>query len=223
MYDKNHMNFGWIRTLRYEFERERQPEIQACCLLVRCHCIRQRGERPDWHPWRCKLRDSVIEFTRRPTSCRCTQQKATWSATSFNLLLHGHLEKGREKPLRSLVSVHSKQIGNTVQSINVTESFTVVLFALGIIEFRANCNKYFKLDLMGEQAFVNQQRLSGVLTFIRVEAEGQVQVLLSEADGLRICCTVRQQSLSNAQMLLSVSNEFSIRVICIKYNIWAKV
>lgn len=42
-----------------------------------------------------------------------------------------------------------------------------VLFALGIIKFRANSNKYhLKLDLKGELAFVYQQRLSGVLTSI---------------------------------------------------------
>lgn len=43
----------------------------------------------------------------------------------------------------------------------------VIVFALGIIQFKANSNKYhLKLELKGELAFVYQQRLSGVLTCI---------------------------------------------------------
>lgn len=56
---------------------------------------------------------------------------------------------------------------NIVQNIRVIDGYTVIVFALGIIKFRANSNKYhLELDLKGELAFVYQQRLSGVVTSI---------------------------------------------------------
>lgn len=55
--------------------------------FVPCHCIRQRGERPDWHPWRCKLRDSAVGFTPQLTGCHffffnltVERKKARWRA-----------------------------------------------------------------------------------------------------------------------------------------------
>lgn len=56
---------------------------------------------------------------------------------------------------------------NIVQNISVIDGNMVIVFAMGIIKFRANSNKYhLKLDLKGELAFVYQQRLSGVATSI---------------------------------------------------------
>lgn len=53
------------------------------------------------------------------------------------------------------------------KNISVIDGYMVVAFALGIINFRANSNKYhLKLDLKGELAFVHQQRLSEVATSI---------------------------------------------------------
>lgn len=54
---------------------------------------------------------------------------------------------------------------NIVQNISVIDGYTVIAFALGIIIFRANCDKYHsELDLKGEQGFVYQRGLSGVVT-----------------------------------------------------------
>lgn len=51
---------------------------------------------------------------------------------------------------------------NIVQNVSVIDGYMVIVFALGIIKFRANSHKYhLKLDLKGELAFVHQQRLSG--------------------------------------------------------------
>lgn len=150
----------------------RKSEIRACCQPVLCHCIRQRGERPDWHPWRCKLRDSAIGFTPQLTSCRYPQKKGNMKCDIIQPAASRSSGKRSRKSFRSLVNLLSKKIENIVQNLNVTESFTVFTFALGIIEFRASCNKCFKLDLMGEQAFVNQQRLSEVLTFVGGRSRG---------------------------------------------------
>lgn len=55
-----------------------------------------------------------------------------------------------------------------------------IVFALGIIKFRANSHKYhLKLDLKGELAFVYQQRLSGVSTSMTEKQKDRCKHMMS--------------------------------------------
>lgn len=85
--------------------------------------------------------------------------------------IHCQQEAGSDKT-RVLIS-HSVDVApqvraaNIVQTISVIDGYMVIVFALGIIKFKANSNKYhLKLDFKAELGFVYQQRLSGVVTSI---------------------------------------------------------